>query len=284
MSEIRDLTGLDRYPKVLLIDTDAQCNLSISCLEADSYEDLAYNKKICTIKDLFVKFLDNEEPNINVDDCILKGKVRSSENRVYKYIDLIPSHQELIHTDMNIAVYNKPDFRGSLIGTSIYKFQILDRILKEVKNNYDFIFIDCPPNLNFITQNALYSSNYYLIPTLPDKLSSYGILSITNKVDELNKLFGVAVPGYKTTKLIGIVANNVREYGGGPKTTHANTLARLRSIFINLVFSEYLTHGDGITTASEHGYPVFAYEMSSTNASKQSNLLKSILREFLGKL
>ncbi|KFZ32263.1 hypothetical protein JS44_13485 [Anoxybacillus flavithermus] len=83
-------------------------------------------------------------------------------------------------------------------------------------------FIDCPPNLNYITQNALYASNYYLIPAIPDRLSSYGISAIKNKVDELNERFQSSSKEYSDTKLIGIVLNFILEYGNQPKHTQTN--------------------------------------------------------------
>jgi len=278
--------GTSDLPRVLLIDNDAQCNLSISCLEDDYFEDLVYKKGIGTMKNLYSEFLMHDESDIDVDDYILKGSVRAAEDKVYTQVDLLPAHQDLIYTDMNIAVCKKPDFQGSLVGSDIYKFQILERILEQVRDDYDFIFIDCPPDLNFITQNSLYTSDYYLIPTHLDKLSSYGISSITNKVDEINKIFYMAPSqnGYDETELVGIVGNSVVEWNQAPKQSQQAILASLREKFRDKVFENYLTYGDGIAKASELGYPVYAYAGSNGNAAKQSNMLREILLELLDRI
>ena len=271
-------------PRVLLIDADAQCNLSISCLTGERFEELVFtqDQSILTLKELIETFLEDAEAPVHVEDYILKNAVRKSEGEVFAAVDLLPSHPDLIYTDMNIAVYSRPNFRTNLMGTDIYKFQILNNIINRVKAYYDFIFIDCPPNLNFITQNALYTSTHYLIPTIPDTLSSYGISSIKSKVDDLNETFQRSSDHYKNTNLIGIIPNQIKEYRGRPIDTQARILANLKAAFPDKVFKHYLTNGDGITRASANGYPVFAYE-SSGNGKKQSDFIKEILREFLMK-
>lgn len=284
LSDIKEYLHISRYPRVLLIDLDAQCNLSISCLRDDKFENLVYVNKIPTIKDLLDLFLTQDKPGIDVDDYILSKLVRRSADKYqYNNVDLLPAHQDLIYSDMNIAAYSRADFRSNLLNSDIYKFQILHRILQQVRMQYDFIFIDCPPNLNFITQNALYTSDYFLIPTILDKLSSYGIASIIHKVHSLNKTFASACEDYTETKLAGIVANNVIDRGG-PKASQALVLNALKTAYPDSLFECYLTYGDGIARASSEGIPVYALGTSLGNASKQSILLKNILKELLTRI
>ncbi|MDT8903254.1 ParA family protein [Anaeroselena agilis] len=283
-TNLSELLGTDTSPKVLLVDLDAQCNLSISCLSDDIFEKKVFTDKIGTIKDLFEKFLVDENANVDLSQYILKKSVRSSEGYIYTNVDLLVSHPDLIYTDMDIAVYAKPSFKANLMNKDIYKFRIVHNILKGVKDQYDFIFFDCPPNLNFITQNALYESDYYLIPTILDKLSSYGILSITHKVKDLNKAFSGSDANFHETNLAGIVSNNVREYSQEPKDSQSNVLTTLKNIFPNQVFENYLTNGDGIPKASASGYPVYAYKDKNANAKKQSEALINITKEFLARI
>jgi len=58
--------GTTELPRILLIDNDAQCSLSVSCLGEKEYEDLFFIKKMGTISDLYLPFLQMEKPNINV--------------------------------------------------------------------------------------------------------------------------------------------------------------------------------------------------------------------------
>ncbi|MBE7444078.1 MAG: AAA family ATPase [Planctomycetia bacterium] len=62
------------------------------------------------------------------------------------------------------------------------------KAIDKVKDNYDYILIDCPPNLYLVTQNALAASDYYIITTIPDHLSTIGINILIRKISELNNV------------------------------------------------------------------------------------------------
>lgn len=282
------------FPRTLLVDLDPQCNLSVSCLGEDEFERKVWgeakrsklSRKIKTVKDLFELYLENKLEEVDSNLFVLNEAVRSDKGSIYKYVDLLPSHPDLIYTDMDIAVFSKAGFRNNLMKSEIYKFQIVHTFIQKLREKYEFILIDCPPNLNYITQNALYESDYYLIPTILDKLSSYGILSIKNKVDELNKMFATSIgDNYNPTELAGIVANNVREYDGIPKQTQSNILNSLKKTFGKKIFKNYLTNGDGMPRALEIGCPVFALETNSLdNAWKQSTMLRKITKELFDRI
>ncbi|WP_458006500.1 ParA family protein, partial [Escherichia coli] len=59
----------------------------------------------------------------------------------------------------------------------------------QVAEDYDYIILDCPPNINLVTQNAFFASELYLIPAIPDFLSTVGISLIKSEMDKLNKNF-----------------------------------------------------------------------------------------------
>ena len=58
--------------------------------------------------------------------------------------------------------------------------------VNNIKDNYDYILIDCPPNMGLITLNGLRIANGYIIPTIPDVLSTYGIPQIITRVDKFS--------------------------------------------------------------------------------------------------
>lgn len=271
-------------PRILLIDADAQCNLSTVCLGENVFEDKIINNKGNTLNDLIGAFLEDKNENLNVREYILKKSVRADIDKKYTNIDLIASHPDLIFTDMNIAVYSKPDFKNNLMNSSMYKFQMINNIINRVKEDYDLVFIDCPPNLYYITQNALFASDYYLIPTIPDRLSCYGIPNIHKKVNELNDSLKQSCIGYVETKLLGIVVNCVKEYNNQPKETQVTAINTLKKNFEDKVFKNYLNAGDGIPKAYELSFPVFQLEKSKTVAAKQCKQIRNIIREFSSRI
>ena len=60
---------------------------------------------------------------------------------------------------------------------------VLANAIHPIREDYDYILVDCPPNLGIITLNGLYVSDFYLIPTIPDILSTYGIPQIISRID-----------------------------------------------------------------------------------------------------
>lgn len=270
--------------RILLIDNDAQCSLSVACLGEDEYETLVYKGEQPTIKDCYLPLLKDDEQTKDIRPCIVKWQVKRKKDATYPTIDLFPSHQDLIYTDMNIAVFQRASFGASLQSNSeIYKFQLLDRMINQVRDDYDFIFIDCPPNLNYTTQNAVYASDYYLIPTTLEALSAYGITSIISKVNQLNHWFKDINHEYRETKLLGITANMVREYKQEPKGSQASIQQRLQHTFGDELMQNHLTYGDGISENSQMGFPVYQ-SGSSGIGRKQSEAMLAILCEMLERI
>ncbi|MDR2514016.1 MAG: AAA family ATPase [Christensenellaceae bacterium] len=113
-------------------------------------------------------------------------------------LDLLPSSLKLI------------DMQDRL--TTDAPTKILSRGIGELLGEYDYVLIDCPPNLGRITRNGLDIADAYLIPTIPDVLSTYGIPQIVTKVKEFEEMSTGIVP-------LGIVATKVRRQVGLHKRT-----------------------------------------------------------------
>jgi len=276
--------GSEEVPRVLLVDNDAQCNLTIACVGSDQFEKML-GKGVKTMKDLYKEFLENDTPVVKVEEYILEGVVRRNGSQTFERIDLLPAHPDLVYTDMSFAIYSRADFKESMSGPPMYKFRVLDRILEQVRDRYDFIFIDCPPSMHYLTQNAIYASDYYIIPTLPDWFSAYGLHSIVAKVQEFNRWWDLAGNGrYRATELVGIIPNNVKEYNQEPIQSQAAIINGLRERYGDLVFYNYLTNGDGIPRALHEAQPVYTLAGSGGSAAKQTKLLRRILVEFLDRI
>ena len=76
----------------------------------------------------------------------------------------------------------------------------LERCLARIRDNYDYILIDCPPQLSILTINGLTASDYILIPCKTDYLSYRGLENLLDTVEEVQELLNPRL------KVIGIMA------------------------------------------------------------------------------
>jgi len=278
---------------VLLIDLDAQCNLSFLAMGSSRYIEHAYEKGGVTLKDIFDDYFSRKETKPS--DVILNKQVRASAGKVYKKVDLILSHQELTLLDMKLAREKRSgkDHREET-RFEIEKLSVIKNILDKVKENYDYILIDCPPNVNLVTQGAFFASDYYVVPAIPDFLSTVGIVLINQYMDQFNtdyvSMWSYAgLPGsYTETKFGGIIFNMVDEYGGGPKDGHQQIINSMKSqLGSDAIFESYVTDGDGISAAAQAHLPVYAYSdlpRAHQNAQKQSEYLQRVVDEFISRV
>lgn len=95
----------------------------------------------------------------------------------------------------------------SITHYTVNPVEILSDAIKNKLDEYDYVLIDCPPNLGIITQNGLRISDSYLIPVIPDILSTLGIPQILNQVSK----FSVKWP--KKPSPLGIILSKRRSIG-----------------------------------------------------------------------
>ena len=159
--------------KVLFVDLDSQANLTsmVSPLRPEEHK--------LTIRDAFI-----DKNNFSIEHV--------SEN-----IDLVPSELSLSNFDRDTAAVTGREY-------------LLLDLLKPVKNNYDFIVIDCPPALGLITYNALIASDHLVMVATPDGLAYSGMVMVANlfadvrsssRLNQNLSLTGVIITKYERNKL-----------------------------------------------------------------------------------
>ncbi|MGW8113312.1 ParA family protein, partial [Klebsiella pneumoniae] len=227
-------------------------------------------------------------------DAIIKQPITASPGQVWINVDLLPSHHELVLVDMMLAREKKSaSTHQKETELELDKMAIIKKAIDQVAEDYDYIILDCPPNINLVTQNAFFASELYLIPAIPDFLSTVGISLIKSEMDKLNKNFRGMIQysnssiEFNDTEMLGIIFNMVDEYNKKPKETHEDTINDVKKQHPNMVFNNYITAGDGISVASENNLTVFSHSSlprSKPNAEKQSEYLTQVVSELYEKL
>ncbi|KYK43421.1 chromosome partitioning protein [Bradyrhizobium liaoningense] len=166
----------EKRKKVLVIDLDPQTNATVMLIGEEKWREL--NDKGHTLAQLFKDALDPESKKFDLSKTLQK---RVSDVSSARTIDLLPSSLDLI--DVQDELINTPVGKYG----AIRPFDILWRATKDLIEDYDIVIIDCPPNLGKITQNGLRMSQAFVIPTIPDILSTYGIPQIVRRIRDFSE-------------------------------------------------------------------------------------------------
>lgn len=161
----------ERPARVLLIDLDPQSNASLTLLRPEQYD----TKR--TIVHLFKHELSRGDSEETFD----LAEIRYEQPIEGLNLDLIPSGLDLFDIQDELVKYQ----RYYLSATDIL-FNALNK-LRESRDIYTHVIIDCPPSLGLVTLNGLSLSNYYIIPVFLDAYSHWGLSKIIDCVDTLKR-------------------------------------------------------------------------------------------------
>lgn len=143
--------------KVLLIDADAQANLTMA---------LGYNRPDdipITLSTVMQNIIDDKTLDVS------QGIIHHSEG-----VDLLPSNIELSGFEVRLI-------------NAMNRERVLKTYVNEVKKNYDYVLIDCMPSLGMITINALAAADSVIIPTQPHYLSAKGLELLLRSVSRVKR-------------------------------------------------------------------------------------------------
>lgn len=192
--------------KVLVIDLDPQTSATVMLIGEDKWKDL--NAKGLTLARLFQDALEDQQ---KFD--LKKTLQRNVSNvRDVRSVDLLPSSLDLIDVQDRLASMPSGRFYAN------NPVDLLRKATKAIIDDYDYVLIDCPPNLGIITLNGLRMADGYVIPAIPDILSTYGIPQIVTRVKDFAANIGEPI------EPLGIV---ISKYNSRIKL-HENTTQRLR--------------------------------------------------------
>ena len=264
------LAGI-KEKRVLLIDIDPQTNLTFLCASVDDWQKRKKNPG--TILHMYRRYV--ERKPIDTGRYIWREPIRLRDGRRHPRVHLIPCDIDLIGEDVAAG-----DIVGSYPSMAKLKEQavnvlrdrqFLRRVVGEVGSEYDYVIIDCPPNLYLMTQNALVASDYYIVTAIPDHLSTIGLNTLHGKVRDMDRMLESAATlagkrhaGY--AELGGILFVRVRIGGQVMTNAHSDKMAEVRSSFGDKCFDTHTTELIGYTEAAANSLPVWLHD--SDNARR----------------
>jgi len=194
---------------VLFIDLDPQTNATINLIKEEEWQKRDSDGR--TLVQLFRdKLRPEESPRFDIEQAIIRG-VSTIDGGISR-LDLLPSSIQFIE------VQEKLPFVAMQGNYENNPQDILRRALTPVLDRYDFVIIDCPPSLGIVTKNGLKISSHYVIPTIPDIVSTWGIFQIVSSIAAFSE--GIN----RVIRPLGIVATKVQ----GTIDLHARVMRELR--------------------------------------------------------
>jgi chromosome partitioning protein len=273
--------------RVLFVDIDPQTNLSFLCGSIQDWEN--FKKTNGTIATMYRRFL--EKKSIDTKRYIWRQPVGSALKKRVASLDLIPCDIDLIGEDLGGG-----SVAGSFPTLEMVRRQcreylrersFLRRAFSEVEDNYDYILIDCPPNLYLMTQNALVASQWYVVTAIPDHLSTIGLNILQRKVRNIGEHVAAArtFAGEKAnigvSAIGGIIFVRVRLGGSMITNVHRGTMIQVQSEQQKgLCFPTYTTELIGYGEAAEQSLPVWMTPTPNAIKAARNHEYEKIAQEF----
>ncbi len=224
------IAALDK--KVLIVDLDPQGNASTG-----------------------VGYMDRNHMNSTYH--ILADGLPASEaiyHTEFKNLDIIPATADLAASELEIK-----DFPN--------RERILKAALSVIRDNYDYIFIDCAPALGLLTINALVASDGIIIPCPCEFYALEGLVQLTNTVESIKQYHN---PGLK---IIGVL---ITMYNSRLNLTQS-IMKDLRAYFGNLIFKTPVVRNVRLAEAPSYGTPILYLDKFSKGAQNYIAVSKEII-------
>ena len=226
--------------KVLLIDADAQGSLtdSLGFTEPDKLEE--------TLATALGNIINDED--MEADYGILKHK---------EGIDLMPGNIELSGLEVSLVNVMSREL-------------VMRSYIELVKDNYDYILIDCMPSLGMLTINALSAADSVLIPVQPQYYAADGLMELLKVVKGIHQRFNpdLQIEGILFT-MDNCRYNNAKRNKQAIKTTYGNDIK---------IFEQTIPRTESLAETASEGVSIFAYDGKSKGADSYLELVQEVLK------
>jgi chromosome partitioning protein len=146
---------------------------------------------------------------------------------------------------------------------------ILRELIEGIKNQYEYILIDCPPSLGLLTINALTAAKWFVIPLQAEFLAMKGITKLVEIVEKVQKRLN------KELEIAGVFLTQF-DYR---KTLNKRVMEIAETRFPGKVFKTVIRNNVAIAEAPAAGQDIFTYAPSSHGAEDYGALAREILRK-----
>ncbi|MGE0822354.1 MAG: ParA family protein [Candidatus Binatia bacterium] len=274
-----------RGKRILAIDLDPQASLTFSFFSVDEWRKNFEASK--TIKDWYDAFID-KDTELSLGSLIAHPtKVNVGKDK----LALVCSHLALINVDLELATRLIGGSERDLRNNYLRVHSRLRQGLESLGDDYDFVLIDCPPNFNIVTKTAIAVSDYLLVPTKPDYLSTLGIEQLQKHVEELVKTYNKYVtdsgnPEWKKIgpQMLGVLFTMIQVRNQQPISAQQQYIEQVKRSGVAFLRSYIRENKTIYADAPEYGVPVVLRRVSGQTYQDVQAELEALTTEVLEKV
>ena len=181
-----------------------------------------------------------------LQDCVQKTEI--------KKLRLIGADIRLAGAEVELVGMNEREF-------------FLKKLLNPVRDDYDYIFVDCPPSLSLLTLNALAAADTVLVPIQCEYYALEGVTSLMNTIQRVKRTFNprLEIEGILLTML------------DGRTNLGLQVVDQVKKHFRKAVFATTIPRNVRLGEAPSHGQPIHIYDPKSSGALAYQALAKEVL-------
>ena len=188
---------------------------------------------------------------------ILIGKLQAEDALVQTELPklhMIPSHINLVGAEIELLEVKDRE-------------SVLKNALAPIRDQYDYILIDCSPSLGLITVNCLTAADSVIIPVQPEFFALEGLAKLIQTIRLVQNGINpnLAIEGFVVTMF------------DGRTKVHNQVLNQLREHFQDMVFRTVIQRSIRLSEAPSYGKPIILYDVMNNGTSNYMNLAKEVL-------
>ena len=218
--------------KILAIDLDPQGNTTSGLgVDKDDLENTVYE--------------------LMLDECTIRESIHKTE---IENLTLIPSNVNLSGAEIELLGINDKEY-------------ILKNAVDYIRDDYDFIIIDCPPSLNMLTVNAMTTADTVLVPI---QCEYYALEGLSQLIHTINLVQERLNPNLQIEGIVFTMYD-------GRTNLSMQVIENVRNNLNQTIYDTIIPRGVRLAEAPSHGLPITQYDNRSTGAKAYMALAKEVI-------
>ena len=199
--------------------------------------------------------VDKKRNTINIYNVLIEGADAAEAIKKTPYGDLLPSNKILSGAGVELVMMNNREY-------------VLKEVLADIRDNYDYILIDCPPSLEMLTLNSLCAADTVMIPVQCEYFALEGLSDLISTIRVIKKSLN---PSLDIEGVLLTMFDSRTNFS-------AQVAAEIKKFFNKKVYNIVIPRSVRLAEAPSHGTPATKYDKSSRGTLAYTELAKEFIR------